>query len=206
LIYNLILYIPVKESGWKKKAAGVWTKGEKEFTITVCYIDEPLNTEMAQHIKESWERLGIGVRLEKLAPADFFETLVKKAREENYPEVVIASIAAPPWVTPRHFFTAKFSPAVKGSAERINYSRWNSAENEKLCQEFYQELDWEKKNKILKEQQQLVGEEIPLIPLTLPLRVSACRNNIENYQPRGFGNTTWNVEYWKDKNQQLEKE
>ncbi len=81
-------------------------------------------------------------------------------------------------------------------------SRWSSPDYDKFCEAIYQELDGKKRNDMLKVHQQLAAEGIPFIPIVFRLHISAIKKNIKNFAPRGFGNDTWNIEYWQPEEKQ----
>lgn len=60
----------LKKAGWVKEADG-WMKNKKKLAITLTTLDEPINLQIANRIKQSWEELGIEVALEAAARVTF---------------------------------------------------------------------------------------------------------------------------------------
>ncbi|MDQ7822993.1 MAG: ABC transporter substrate-binding protein [Candidatus Eremiobacteraeota bacterium] len=182
--------------GWKRDASGTWKSGNKALTLRLYYADESLFATVAATVKKEWEALGITVSEEKVRSENFFTTLAQY-RKNAYPSVILSSLEAPPWVSPGTYFGSKPIDTVRDYSAKSHFSRWNSKENEELCKAFSEELDTRKRNEMLRSHQVLVAEELPLVPLFSALKVSAVRKGFKNFNPRGFGDNLWNIEYWE---------
>lgn len=68
----------LEEAGWKRTDEG-WTKDGKRLSVTVTTIDEPVHVRVAHTISQTWEAIGIGVKLEA-APKVTFEREVLRPR------------------------------------------------------------------------------------------------------------------------------
>lgn len=185
----------LKDAGWVKGEGG-WKKGDETLSLSIFYIDDRQYEKVANAVKESWERIGVTVRDEKVPAQSFHSKLLEKAVKKDYPSVVIATLDVPPWVNMVALFGEQSIPASKEGGFIQNFSRWSSDRNRELCRKFSLEIETEKKYQLLAEHQALVAEELPMIPLYFRLRVSAVRKGIQNVAPRGFGTMMWNVEHW----------
>ncbi len=77
----------LKGAGWTSQDGG-WVKNNKRLTLTLTTLDEPIHLQVVSAIKQSWEQIGIGVRLEA-APRVTFEREVLRPRAY---EVLLFSI------------------------------------------------------------------------------------------------------------------
>jgi len=186
----------LKEAGWEKKE-GIWKKGQDELVLSINYGNDAEAEKLARQIKESWERIGIKVNEVKIQAESLVDELASMNEAKKYPQVIVDIMEVPPWVNPPYLFSRVFTPTSVTKDRGQNFSRWYSPDNEKLCFALYQEFDPQKKEELFAEQQKLVAEEVPCFPLFSRLSVSACRKNIRNFSPRGFGTNTWNIEFWE---------
>jgi peptide/nickel transport system substrate-binding protein len=184
-------------AGWKKEGEKGWSRGGNTLSLTIFHGDDQWSQTAAKSIKDNWERMGVQVVEEKVSLAKFQESLMAKIKQGTYPDVVLASLEVPPWVQPSSLFASRYIPEERNNASGSNYGRWKSEQNEKLCKAVYEEPDRAKKKEFLKEQQECVADEVPLVPLCFRVMVSAAKKNVKNFTPRGFGSVLWNIEEWQ---------
>jgi len=195
----------LKKAGWQRQGEKGWSRKNMALAVKILYDDSREHQAAVRYVRENWERMGIQVQEEKVPAAKFRDRLLALIQAGTYPEVILASIDVPPWGQASSIFSSALIPVEKNGALGSNLSRWSSRENETLCRAIYEELGGDRRKKLIREQQELVAEEVPMVPLYFRPRVSAAKKHIQNFTPRGFGSTMWNIEKWRCENQKKGK-
>lgn len=185
----------IKQAGWNKDSGKELKKGNNTFVLHIFYAKNKENEEIANFVKESWQKLGISVVLDGVPMDIFFSSLSEKLTDIDYPDIVIWPLNASPWIDPSQYFSSKGILTQKNKGVGLNFSRWKNPKSDKLCEKL--SGDPEEDIIVLQDLEKLVSEQIPVIPLFSGIEVSACRRSISNFSPRGFGSNLWNVEYWE---------
>ncbi len=186
-----------KNAGWQREGDRGWSRKKENLAVTIFCDDEKGHQAIAAHIRENWERMGIQVKEEKAPQSRFRERLLALIQAGTYPEVIIATTDVPPWAQASSLFSGRAVPDEKNGALGLNLGRWNPGENEALCNAIGEEFNREKRKDLARVQQELVAEEVPLVPLFFRPKVSAAKKHVQHFSPRGFGSTLWNIEEWR---------
>lgn len=183
----------IKKMGFKKNKNRKYEKDEiLLYPSVVISGDDPMQYKTAQLLKKSMEKIGVDIEI-KPYPEDVYQEMING---KNFPDFAMVRLETYPWLDPGNFFSKKGIPSGKGDDSHKNYSGWVNEENEKLCTAYIATLDPEDRVEILKKQQKIVAENLPVIPLLNIAEIVICNNKLKNIKPRGFGAITWNVEEW----------
>ncbi|MCD4784328.1 MAG: hypothetical protein K8T10_10955 [Candidatus Eremiobacteraeota bacterium] len=183
----------INRMGFKKNKSQKYEKDEiLLYPSVVLSGDDPLQYRTAQFLKKSMKKIGVDIEI-KPYPEDVYQKMIN---EKDFPDFAIVRLETYPWMDPSDFFSRKSIPSGKSNDSQKNYGGWVNEENEKLCAAYRATLDPEDRFKILKKQQKIVAENLPIIPLLNIAEIVICNNKLKNIKPRGFGAIMWNVEEW----------
>ena len=136
------------------------------FNVGSAATSEP----MAALVKESLGRIGIRVEIQKLPDAQI-STLVT---EKKLPFLTETSIA---WLPSTDYFFRNFFTG----AQRWNYSSWNNAEINALCDKARYELDAAEYERLCKRMISILAEEVPVIMLWQPNQDAVMPLGVDGY-------------------------
>jgi len=186
--------ILIKKMGFKKNKNQKYEKDEiLLYPSIIISGDDQLQFKTARDIKKSMEKIGVDIEI-KPYPEEAYQKMIN---ERKFPDFAIVCLETYPWVNPGEFFSKKSIPSGKGNDSRKNYGGWINDRNEKLCADYTNTLDPEKRNEILKKQQEIVAKDLPVIPLLNIAEIVIYNKNLKNIKSRGFGAITWNVGEWE---------
>jgi peptide/nickel transport system substrate-binding protein len=183
----------IEDMGYKKNREGKYEKdGILLAPAVIINAEEPADYKTAVYLKESLEKIGVGLDIKAYPPDIYLQHL----KERKFPDFIMVHITTPPWVNPEHFFLSKQIPSSANEYKGNNYSGWNNSENDNLCLQFKNSVSDNEKTQILKNQQQIFAADLPFIPLLNNPEIIVHELSISNIKPRGFGAITWNAEEW----------
>ena len=185
------------EAGWKVGSDGIRVNdaGDTLTIIIVTIAGDRTREQVAGAIQSDWIELGIEVNIEPQTASLLFS--------ESLPQNTLApgSIAIWRWVID---YEASFVTAWKADdAPGANYdllrtdSDWGKIErNVELIDEIMQTLDADKRFELLREQQAIWAENLPVMPVYWYTRVATVDERLQGFTPAASVPLGWNVETW----------
>ncbi|WP_179197592.1 ABC transporter substrate-binding protein [Hymenobacter crusticola] len=171
----------LQKAGWLRQADGNWFRrtvngAAQKLAFTINYrANDPLFEQIGLQFQNAAKAIGIAINLKPTESS----LLSARLREGSY-DVYIRTIAGNP-------FIFNFAPILHtASIGVLNYTRFGTANSDKLIEAISAEADQKRKVLLLRKFQLLLQQESPLVPLFfLPYRLVAS-NQIANLQPSGI--------------------
>lgn len=142
-------------------------------------------------MKEQLKQVGIDLRINNV-PASVLIGRVIRFRE--YQMTMYSTFFGP--TTLGSFFHSSQIPSQANNFEGGNHMGWRSAENDRILDQISEELDEGKRMQLLRRQQELVAEDLPVISLYFRLYLTTAKRALRNVKPGGFSGITWNAPEW----------
>lgn len=95
-----------------------------------------------------------------------------------------------------NLFHSSQIPTEANNREGSNHMGWRNAENDRILDQISQELDETKRAQLLRRQQELVAEDLPVISLYFRLYLTTSKKALRNVKPGGFSGIIWNAPEW----------
>jgi peptide/nickel transport system substrate-binding protein len=198
--YNIQKAIDLLESnGWKKGPDGTRQKnGVRLSWLFQTSINQP-RQETQQVIKQACHKAGIEVRLKAVLSSVFFSS--DTGNDETYPKFYAdlqMYTTNPPEPDPGWWMRAFLSTEVAQKENKWqgrNITRWRNPEYDKIWNETTTELDPVKRATMFIKLNDMVIDNVVVIPLIFHKRVGAGVNELRT-PLSGWDNDTWDLPDW----------
>jgi len=148
------------EAGWKLESGKEFrTKGDKELTVIITTLDQLNYVQVAKEIQQEWQKVGIKVDLDVVAPEAFQSEIIKPKDYQILLYSVITGADPDPypiWHSSQKGFTG------------LNLSAFEDKQADKLLSEARTLSNYDERNKRYQEFQKILDEKIPAIFLYNP--------------------------------------
>jgi peptide/nickel transport system substrate-binding protein len=178
----------LKEAGYKEGADKMFEKDGKPLELTISTTSgRPLREKMVQIIQAQLKDIGIKVNIKNSDTDAFFGWLTDGTFE----------MAEWGWsASPDPSYTAIFS-GNQLPPDGQNYYRYDNKEVTDLLDEQDKEVDENKRADSVKEIQEKMAEDLPLIPFFQQFALAAYNNKVHGPVPNPtLQGITWNAETW----------
>ncbi len=185
------------EAGFKPGPDGILVDASgKRFEMTIMTTSGNAVREQVEVImKEQLKAVGIDLRIDNRPASVLFGQVT---RQRQFPHMVMYA-----WVLGRtelgnDLWHSTQIPSPANNFEGQNDPGWRNAENDKLVEQITQEMDATKRIQLLRRQQEIWVDELPVIPLYFRLSLTTSRKGLTNIKPVGLSGTyiTWNSGVW----------
>lgn len=150
-------------------------------------VREQIEVVMQDHLKA----IGIDLKISNVPASVLVGTVI---RRRTYQMTMYSNFFGP--TTIGSFFHSNQIPSEANNFEGGNHMGWRNAENDRLLDQISQELDEGKRIQLLRRQQDLVAEDLPVIPLYFRVYLTTSKKALRNIKPGGFSGITWNAPEW----------
>ncbi|MDY6967855.1 MAG: extracellular solute-binding protein [Spirochaetota bacterium] len=86
----------MKSSGWERGKDGIWTKGNRRYSVTLTYGSPLYNPRMVV-LQEEAKKAGIELKLELLDPSSSYKKVMEKKHEVNFSGFGGGGLRPSPW-------------------------------------------------------------------------------------------------------------
>jgi peptide/nickel transport system substrate-binding protein len=189
------------EAGWKRGADGVRAKNGKRMKVLFQTSYNKLRQDTQAVIKKDLESLGVEVELKGVTADVFFsgdptnqDTLMHFYADM---EMFTQERAGPD--DPVLFFQSFDSsqlPQKSNKWAKLNYNRYVNKEFDALHEAAARELDAAKFAELVRKMNQLLVDDVAVIPLVERSDVSGARRNLRGVQLSGWASTLWALPFW----------
>lgn len=186
------------EAGFRPGPDGILRDGagrRVEMVISTT-AGNSIREQIEQVIQEQLRQVGIEVRIENRPASVFFGTYTTRRQFSHM--AMYASLFTPEDVPSDRFHSTEI-PSNANSWSGNNRVGWRNADNDKLWEQIIAELDADKRNTLLKKQQEIFAEDLPSLPLYFRLDLTTYPKAMRNVKPVGLGSyyLPWNAWEWK---------
>jgi peptide/nickel transport system substrate-binding protein len=189
------------EGGWKRGSDGVRTKNGKRMKVLFQTSNNKLRQDAQAVAKKDLESLGVEVEL-KAIPADvffsgdptnhdtlmhFYADMEMFTQERAGPDDPVLFLQA---------FNSSQLPQKANKWAKLNYSRYVNKEFDALHEAAARELDPVKFAELVRKMNQILVDDVAVIPLVERSDVSGARRNLRGVQLSGWATTLWMLPFW----------
>lgn len=189
------------EAGWEKGSDGIWAKDGVKMQILFQTTNSAVRQRTQEIIKASFQELGIEVELKAVEASVFFTTGGNPDSSSSfYADIQMYTTAA------NNPFPVRDMQAYYGAPDNIaqkennwsgvNVTRWQNSEYDALFEQLQTELDPEKQRELFIKLNDLVVNEVCVIPLVNHSGVSVAANDLTNLELSLFTTELWNIANW----------
>jgi peptide/nickel transport system substrate-binding protein len=184
----------LKDAGFTM-SGGVQTKDGKPLEVPLWTIpSNPTFVQIAQVLKESWEKIGVKTSVTTLEASTLFSQ--KGPQWDGKDEALIFS-----WgqgTDPNNFINWHSSqiPADE-NAPGENSERYVNREIDDLVVKGTKVADLNERKKVYNRIQEILAKDVPIIFLYWPKELYGYNAKVKNFNPNAFTGTTWNVYDWE---------
>jgi peptide/nickel transport system substrate-binding protein len=189
------------EAGWKKGADGIREKDGKKMKFTYNTSTNTLRQKEQALVKEAWAKLGVDVELKNVSATVFFSTDAGNpdtfGKFWNDVQMYTNGSGSP---DPTTYLCDLSSSEIANKAngwKGSNNGRYNSADYDKLCEQLRSEIDPAKRTTIVQQMNDLIVNDVAMIPLVFRKSVSAISKQLKGTEMNGgWDSEMWNVADW----------
>jgi peptide/nickel transport system substrate-binding protein len=186
------------EAGFRPGPDGVLrdSGGQRVQMIISTTAGNSIREQVEQIIQEQLRQVGIDVRIENRPASVFFGTYTTR---RQFPHMAMYASLFTPESVPANRFRSGDIPSAANSWSGDNRVGWRNAENDQVWGQIIAELDADKRNALLKKQQEIFAEDLPSLPLYFRLDLTTYPKALRNVKPVGLGSyyIPWNIWEWK---------
>ncbi len=142
-------------------------------------------------MKEQLKQVGIDLKINNVPASVLIGTII---RRRQYQITMYSNFFGS--TTIGSFFHSSQIPSEANNFEGGNHMGWRNAENDRILEQISEELDEATRVQLLRRQQELVAEDLPVIPLYFRLYLTTSKRALRNIKPGGFSGITWNAPEW----------
>lgn len=184
------------EAGWTPGPDGVLknTSGER-FTITIgTTAGNRVREDVEQILQSQWRKIGIELRVNNQPARVFFG---ETTRHRQF-EMAMYSWLFSPVTDCETLYTSDNIPSAGNAYNGQNTTGFSNAEMDKICHAVPTELDQDKRAAMLRRTQEIMADEVPVLPLYFRVDVTSIKQGFQNWKPTGLGGSpvTWNAAQW----------
>jgi len=162
-----------------------------EFTI-ISTTGNAIREQVELIMKDTLKDVGIDLKINNV-PASVLIGRVIRFRE--YQMTMYSNFWGPTDLGTAQFHSSQI-PSEANNREGGNHMGWRNVENDRILDQLSQELDASKRAGLLRRQQELVAEDLPVISLYFRLYLTTSKKALRNIKPGGFSGITWNAPEW----------
>jgi peptide/nickel transport system substrate-binding protein len=189
----------LEQAGWKRGSDGVRIKEGRRMKVLFQAPANLLFQKMQAIVKKALERIGIEVEL-KAVPANVLfsgDPANPDSASHFYADIQMAGVGYGIDPQPRmlEFVSWEIAQKANNWAGR-NHFRWANAEYDRLWREAETELDPVKRAALFIRMNDLVIEDVVVIPAVLRHGISAVSHTLRGLALSPWDSALWNLAYW----------
>ncbi len=142
-------------------------------------------------MQDQLKQVGIDLKINNVPASVLVGTII---RRRQYQMTMYSNFFGP--TTLGSFFHSNQIPTEANNYEGGNHMGWRNSENDRILDQAADELDEAKRIQLLRRQQELVAEDLPVIPLYFRVYLTTAKTALRNVKPGGFSGILWNAPEW----------
>ncbi len=185
------------EAGFTPGADGILrdSSGKRVEMTIMTTAGNAVREQVQQIMKEQLKEVGIDLRIDNRPSSVFLGTI---APRRQFPHMaIIGSLFTPESLAYERWHSTQI-PSAANNWEGQNRPGWRNAEVDRIMDQVIGELDADKRNALLKRQQELLAEDVPSLSLYFRPNLTTMRKTVRNVKPTGLGtyHIPWNAWEW----------
>jgi peptide/nickel transport system substrate-binding protein len=189
----------LEQAGWKRGSDGVRVKEGRRMRVVFQAAVNLRNQKVQAIVKQALERLGVEVELKAVNGGVFFSSDPGNPDTLRHFYADMQSYATrstldPQWSMGR-FVSWEIAQKANNWAGK-NIVRWANAEYDRLWRQAETELDPVKRAALFIRMNDILIEDVVVIPIVMRHRVSAVSHSLRGMQLSPWDFTLWDLAYW----------
>ena len=184
------------EEGWHfDKKNDYRNKNNRILELSVLVNDSDLSqVQVARYISESWERIGIKIKMNKVKRKEFVKLLTTR----NYSGAAVVSLDVCQVENIKSLFSSKSIPNITNNYKGLNVSSWIKENVEKSIYQLNYEQNLKVRNQLLSRIQIEYSHDLPAIPLFFKKKCALVGKNITGYKMNSYKNfSSYDADNWR---------
>ena len=192
------------EAGWfDSNGDGIRDKNGTEMQMVFQTSVNPLRQKTQTVVKQELQSIGVGVELKNIDSSIYFSSdpSSNETVEHFYADLQMyfTGNTSPDPTAYMNFMTCDQIPQKSNNWSGDNHSRYCNSEYDRLWQEASQELNPEKRQQLFVQMNDILVEDVAIIPLVHRADVMAFSNSLTGYEPTVWDARTWDIMNWRQK-------
>lgn len=191
------------EAGWKdSNGNGIRDKNGTEMQLVFQTSVNPLRQKIQAVVKQGLQSIGVGVELKSIDSSVYFSSDPSSNETVEHFSADLQMYFTgntSPDPTAYMNMTCDQIPQQENNWSGDNHSRYCNLEYDRLWQEASQELDPEKRQRLFIKMNDILIEDVAVIPLVHRADVMAFSNSLTGYEPTAWDVRTWDIMNWQRK-------
>ena len=182
------------DAGWKRGGNGVRAKNgvPLEFAVSTTTGSE-LREQCQQLMMQNWQQIGVSMKINNMPAAVIWGDFYVRSKFESL--LVGTSFRTGVDPDPASRFASDAIPVKGGSGG--NYMQWENAEADSLMKQGQETFDQEKRKAIYWRLQEVVREELPILPIFQYAPLEGIKDGLVGYRPNiNQRQNAWNIGEW----------
>lgn len=188
------------EAGWVPGADGVREKDGVRLSVLFQTSVNSLRQKTQELIKQWWEEIGVAVELKSVDASVYFDSAAGNPDNTGHffadVQMYTTGASAPDPTAHLCQWTSDKAAQKANEWRGTNNMRWQNADYDKLCADLQAERDAERRVAIALEMNDLITDDVALVPLVARPRVAGASKDLKGYNPTGWDSELWNVADW----------
>jgi peptide/nickel transport system substrate-binding protein len=188
------------EAGWVRGNDGVRAKDGVRLSILFQTSVNPLRQKTQELIKQWWEELGVETELKSVDAGVFFGA--DAGNPDNighfFADIQMYTTGASEPDAIAHLCQWISAEASQRENEwrGNNNMRWQNQEYDETCAQALSATDMEERRELALRLNDIINEDVAMIPLVARPRVAGAAKSLRGYQPSGWDSEMWDVANW----------
>ncbi|GAU84465.1 peptide ABC transporter substrate-binding protein [Bosea sp. BIWAKO-01] len=182
------------DAGWKRSGSGVRMKNgvPLEFAVSTT-TGASLREQCQQLMMQDWQQVGVKMTINNMPAAVIWGEFYTRSKFQSLLVGTAFRTVIDP--DPASRFASDAIPAKNGSG--ANQMQWQNAEADALMKEGQETFDQAKRKAIYWKLQEIVREELPILPIYQYVPVEGYKEGLIGYEPNiNARQNTWNMGSW----------
>ncbi|MET3891337.1 peptide/nickel transport system substrate-binding protein [Bosea sp. OAE506] len=182
------------DAGWKRSGSGTRMKDGVPLTFAVSTTTGAALREQTQQLMmQDWAQIGVKMTINNMPAAVIWGDFYTRSKFDSL--VVGTAFRTVIDPDPAHRFGSDAIPAKSGNG--ANQMQWQNAEADALMKEGQTTFDQAKRKAIYFKLQELVREELPILPIYQYAPVEGYKEGLIGFEPNvNARQNTWNMGSW----------
>ncbi|MEW5956264.1 MAG: peptide ABC transporter substrate-binding protein [Chloroflexota bacterium] len=192
------------EAGWiDSDGDGIREKDGVKLGLVYQTSVNPLRQQIQEMVKKWLESIGFEVELKFIDASIFFSSDVENTNTRGHFYADLQQYGfnnkSPDPGAYLKLWTCDQAPQKANNWATFNDGRYCNPAYDDLYRQSTTEIDPEKRRQLLIQMNDLLVEDVAMIPLAVTAEVSAVSNTLEGFNPTPWDVETWNIQDWRRK-------
>lgn len=192
----------LNEAGWQDtNNNGIRDQNGVEMRVLFQTSVNPVRQKTQEIVKQSLEAIGVAVELKSVDPGVFFSGDPANTDTINHfyadLQMLTTGNESPNPGPHMKWWTCEEITQKENDWQKPNYSRYCNPEYDQLWQQSNVELDPDKRAKLFQQMDELLREDVAVIPIVKRATTAGISNSITGVEVSAWDANTWDIKNWR---------